>query len=292
MKSAIVAEGLVQRYGRRTVLDGLSMEVEEGAVYALVGANGAGKTTTIKTLLGLLPAVGGRAWVAGAESREEIGVVSEWLKLPLGMAAGEYLDYWRPFYGRWDGGLERELVKQFELPLERKLKELSRGMRMKALLVSVLAARPRVLMLDEPFSGLDAAVRDELIAGLLGRADEMTVLISSHDLAEIETFASHAGYLEDGRLKFSEEMGGLVSRFREVEVTVGAAPQLPAEWPATWLAGETAGAVVRFVDTAHEAGRLEAEVARLWPGARVVEARPMALRAIFVALARGRKQAA
>lgn len=299
MKSVIVAEGLVQRYGRHTVLDRLDLAVEEGAVYALVGANGAGKTTAIKTLLNLLPAAGGRASVLGVDTRRlgaverrEIGLVSESLKLPLGMAAGEYLEYWRPFYPRWDGGLEAELVKQFELPLERKLKELSRGMRMKALLVSVLAARPRVLMLDEPFSGLDALVRDELIAGLLGRAEEMTVLISSHDLAEIESFASHAGYLEDGRLKFSEEMGGLVSRFREVEVTLGATPVLPAQWPGTWLGVETAGAVVRFVDTAHEAERLAAEVARLFPGAKAVEARPMALRSIFVALARGRKQAA
>lgn len=299
MKGVIKSEGLVQRFGQHTVLNGLDLEVGEGAVYAFVGANGAGKTTTIKTLLNLLRPSGGRAWILGKDTRRlgaedfrEIGLVSEGLRLPLGMKVGEYLAYWRGFYPRWDAGVEAELVRQFELPLERGLKHLSRGMRMKALLVSVLAFRPRVLFLDEPFSGLDALVRDELIEALLGRAEEMTVFISSHDLAEIESFASHAGYLEDGRLKFSEEMASLVSRFREVEVTLGAAPVLPAQWPAAWLAAESAGAVVRFVDSEHDAMRTAAEVGRLFPGVKAVEARPMSLRAIFVALARGKKKAA
>lgn len=299
MTGVIAAEGLVQGFGRHRVLEGLDLAVPEGALYAFVGANGAGKTTTIKTLLNLLKPAGGRAEILGKDTRRlaaedfrEIGLVSEGLRLPLWMTAGEYLEYLKPFYPRWDAAVASELVKQFDLPLDRALKHLSRGMRMKAALVSVLAFRPRVLFLDEPFSGLDALVRDELIQALLGRAEEMTVFLSSHDLGEIESFASHAGYLEDGRLKFNEEMSSLVSRFREVEVTLGAVPLLPESWPAEWLQPETAGAVVRFIDTAHEAGRTAAEIRRVFPGATAVEARPMSLRAIFVALARGKKKAA
>ena len=112
------------------------------------------------------------------------------------MRVGAFLDYVRPFYPSWDRALEDELVRLFELPRERKLGNLSRGMRMKAVLASALAYRPKLIVLDEPFTGLDPLVRDELIQSLLDRSEESTILVSSHDLAEIESFASHIGYLE------------------------------------------------------------------------------------------------
>ena len=94
---------------------------------------------------------------------------------------------------------------------------------MKVALASVLAYRPSLIVLDEPFSGLDPLVRDELIEGLLERAPETTILLSSHDLAEIESFATHVGYLERGRLLFSDEMATLADRFREIEITLSRA---------------------------------------------------------------------
>ena len=112
--------------------------------------------------------------------------------------ASYYLDYLSNFYPTWDRDLAADLVRQLQLPPDRKLKHLSRGMRMKAALASSLAYRPKLIVLDEPFTGLDALVRDELIEGLLARAENTTILISSHDLAEIESFASHVGYLERG----------------------------------------------------------------------------------------------
>ncbi len=90
---------------------------------------------------------------------------------------------------------------------------------MKAAFASVLAYRPPILVLDEPFSGLDPLVRDELIEVLLDRAPETTIFLSSHDLAEIESFASYVGYLEEGKMLFSEELSLLTERFREVAVT-------------------------------------------------------------------------
>jgi ABC-type multidrug transport system ATPase subunit len=93
-------------------------------------------------------------------------------------------------------------------------------MKMKAAFASSLAYRPSLIILDEPFSGLDPLVRDELIEGLIERAPETTIFLSSHDLAEIESFSSHVGYLEQGRLLFSEEMSVLTGRFREVTVTL------------------------------------------------------------------------
>src|SRR3954462_447235 len=109
---------------------------------------------------------------------------------------------------------------QFDLPLKRRLRQRSRGMRMKAAFVSALAYRPKLIVMDEPFSGLDPLVRDELIRGMLERAEDSSMLISSHDLAEIETLGSHIGYIDHGRMLFAEEMNTLMARFRGVEVVL------------------------------------------------------------------------
>jgi ABC-2 type transport system ATP-binding protein len=165
-------------------------------------------------------------------------------------------------------------------------------MRRKAALASSLAYRPRLIVLDEPFTGLDALVRDELIEGVLGNADGATIFISSHDLAEIETFASHIGYLDRGRLHFSEEMASLVERFREIEITVAAPSPLPAPWPAAWVNAGQSAAVVRFVDTGFQQDRTMAEIRRLFGEVREISMTPMPLRAIFVALAKAGRKAA
>jgi ABC-2 type transport system ATP-binding protein len=141
------------------------------------------------------------------------------------------------------------------------------------------------VVLDEPFTGLDALVRDEFTRSLLERAEGTTILISSHDLADIENFASHVGYIEEGRLRFAEEMGTLAGRFRQVEIIFDAPPAVPAGWPAAWMRPETAGAVLRFIDSRFDAEGTPAEIRRAFPGARNVEFHAMTLREIFVALA-------
>jgi ABC-type multidrug transport system ATPase subunit len=118
------------------------------------------------------------------------------------------------------------------------------------------------------------------------RAQGATVLLSSQDLAEIETFTSHVGYLERGRLDFSEEMNSLVERFREVEVTFESLPPLPAEWPEDWMQPDTSTAVLRFVDTRFDRERTASEIRRLFGDVRDVSFNPMSLRSIFVALAK------
>ena len=120
---------------------------------------------------------------------------------------------------------------------------------MKAAFASSLAYRPNLIVLDEPFSGLDPLVRDEIIEGLLDRAPETTIFLSSHDLAEIESFASHVGYLEQGRILFSEEMSALSDRFREITITLRTPSPVPQNIPPTWLQVEAGDAVIRFVDS-------------------------------------------
>ncbi len=299
MSAMISTENLGRRFGRHTVLDAVDLTVEEGSIYGLVGPNGAGKTTTVRVLMNILEPTAGRAIVAGTESRrlgpaefQRIGYVSENQELPDWMTVDALMAYLRPFYPAWDDAWAGRLVDQFQLPRDRRLKHLSRGMRMKAALASSLAYRPALLVLDEPFTGLDPLVRDELVEGLLDGAQDMTILISSHDLAEIESFATHIGFLEGGRLRFSQSMSDLSARFREVEVTLDAPPALPREWPAAWLQPETAASVVRVVESHYDGQRTMADVRRVFGERARVSASPMTLRAIFVALARASRQAA
>ena len=299
MSVILRASGLSKRFGRTLGLDRLTFDVSEGSVYGLIGPNGAGKTTAIKTLMNIVDPTSGHAEVLGADSRRllprhfaRIGYVSENQEMPEWMAVEHLLAYLKPFYPTWDDRRARELLDRFELPRNRKLRQLSRGMRMKAVLVASLAYRPTLLVLDEPFSGLDALVRDELIEGLVESAEETTILISSHDLAEIESFATHFGYLDHGRLHFSEEMRTLTARFREVEVTMDAAPPLPVDWPSSWLNPDASAAVVRFVESRFDDERTVTDVRRLFGEAARIAIDPMPLRAIFVALARSSRQAA
>lgn len=282
---------LTRRFGKMEAVHGLTLAVPEGSVMALLGPNGAGKSTTIKMLMGLIEPTSGTARVLGVDSRKlgekekaQIGYVSENQQLPLWMTVRQFLDYCRPFYPTWDRELEKTLLAQFALPEDRKLKHLSRGMMMKAALLSSLAYRPKLLVLDEPFSGLDPLVRDEFIRGVLevSALGEWTVLVSSHDIDEVERLADHVAVLESGRLRLCEPTETLQGRFRRVEVT--GAPE-SATVVDGWLEWERAGALTKFIATNY-AGEATEEGWRLRFGDATVTATAMSLREIFLTLAR------
>ena len=293
MNQAIRTDGLAKKFRGVEALRDLNLVVPEGAVYALVGPNGAGKTTAIKILMNIFRATRGRAEVLGFDSTQlagqkfcAVGYVSENQDLPGWMRVRDLLEYLRPFYPSWDRSLEDDLVRQFDLPLSRKLRHLSRGMRMKAALASALAYHPKLIVLDEPFTGLDPLVRDELIQGLLERAEEATIFVSSHDLAEIESFASHVGYLEQGRLIFSEELPTLVDRFREVELTYDAPPALPQILPESWMQVGSSAGVIRFVETRFDPAETIAQVRSVLGDPKDATFDAMSLRSIFLAMAK------
>jgi ABC-2 type transport system ATP-binding protein len=324
MPAAIETQGLTKKYRKVSALNGLDLSVPEGAIYGLVGPNGAGKTTAIKILMNIVAPTNGRASVLGLDSRKvqgrafcSIGYVSENQKLPGWMRVGTFMAYMRGFYPTWDSALENNLLRQFDLPSDRKLKDLSRGMQMKAALASALAFRPKLIVLDEPFSGLDPLVRDELCAALQERSADATIFVSSHDLAEVETFANHIGYLDEGRLRFSEEMAALTARFREVEITFDSAassemsvatetvtprpvaPQAMATQsmangalPATWLHVNRSATSLRFVDSAFVDEHALAEFVKPLGTVSGVNVIPMSLRTIFLALAKASREVA
>ena len=288
----IRTQGLTKRFGAVSALLDVNLRVPEGAVFALLGPNGAGKTTAIRIILNIIRAGSGQAEVLGCDSRRlgpkelsRIGYVSENRELPDWMPVGGFLNYCRKFYPEWRDEEADELVRLFELPLNRRLRSLSRGMRMKAALASALAYRPRLLVLDEPFSGLDVVVREQLIECIAERTPECTVLIATHDLSEIESFATHVACLSDGRLLFAEELESLEARFREVEVVTGSTAQPLEGLPASWLNVKTSPGVIRFTHAHFDQGQFDAEIRQCWPTVQDVSVHAIPLRSIFVALA-------
>jgi ABC-2 type transport system ATP-binding protein len=284
-----------KRFGKRTALNSLNLAVPEGSVTAFLGPNGAGKTTAIKMLLGLHTPDGGEVRVLGHDSRrlpsrafEQIGYVSENQKQPLWMTVEQLLDYCRPLYPTWDRALEARLLKDFDLPLKQRLKHLSRGQLMKAALLSSLAYRPRLVVLDEPFSGLDPLARDEFIRGLLEltEGENWTVFISSHDIGEVERLCDRVAILHEGRLQLHESTAGLQERVRRVTLSLAEPVTALPEFPDTVILPEPSGRLLRYVDTAWDEGASPAAAVAAFPGAALEEAAPLTLREIFVAFSR------
>jgi len=289
---AIEVRQLSKKIGKTTILESIDLTVPRGAIVALVGHNGAGKTTLIKLLLNILRPTQGEAKVLGMMSSElrgeafqRIGYVSEKQELPEWMTVGELMDHLRPLYPRWD---DTELLQDLRLPLDRKIKHLSRGMRMKTALASTLAFGPELILMDEPFSGLDIAVRSDLIRSMLDgvQEGEVTILISSHDLDEVETFVTHVAFLDEGRLLFAESMDALLTRCREVTVTFeqDVAQQAVAKLAEGCIAAEASGAMLRFVDMHVNVADHQDAIRALMPDAVHVSSEGMNLRSIYLAL--------
>jgi len=295
MDTAIETDRLTRHFGKVEAVNDLTLSVPDGGVFALIGPNGAGKTTTIKLLMNLLQPTSGRSVLLGTPSRRldpatlrRVGYVSENQELPLWMTVRQLAAFCQPLYPTWDRALADELRRGFDLPPDRPLRVLSRGMRMKAALLCSLAYRPRVLVLDEPFAGLDPLIREDLVEGMLRLTEQehWTVFISSNDVDEVEPLADQVGFINNGRLRLAEPVSALLGRFRQIEVTLDSDDPLPASLPPAWLLPEAGSRLLRFVDSAWNEPETDRQIRRLFPTSRQVSSTPMSLKAIFVALAR------
>jgi ABC-type multidrug transport system ATPase subunit len=214
--------GLTKGFGfRKPVLSGLDFEIPRGAVYALMGRNGTGKTTLIRTCLGLYRRDGGNVAVFGRDPEREgtavlarVGLVPDALAVDEKMKVRELLAFASHFYSQWDQAHCYRLLARYDLPLEQKIRDLSRGMKTKVSLIMALAHRPDLLVLDDPTLGLDAVILEELVESLEEAAGEgATILIASHNYSELDRIATHAGFFKDGRVVLSSTVADLKTRF-------------------------------------------------------------------------------
>ena len=227
---------LRKRYGSVEALRGLNLQVPAGSIYGFLGKNGAGKTTTIKVLLGMARPSGGVVRVFGqaaddakasVEIRRRTGFVSEEKDLCEFMTVEEVIRFTAGFYPRWRRELERQFLSAFDLPLDRKVKTLSRGTRTTLALLLALCRRAELLVLDEPTSGLDPAATESVLQVLVGHAAEegTTVFFSSHQIAEVEQIADHVTIVDAGRAVVAGSLDDLRARYRRVQLVFdGAAP--------------------------------------------------------------------
>jgi len=177
-------------------------------------------------------------------------------------------------------------LERFQLPQERKINALSYGMRMKFSLTCALVFRPRLLIMDEPFSGIDTVVRDELTAALLEQAGETSVFISSHDLDEIEGLVSHIAFLQDGTLLFENSIEQINARFRGVRIIFEDPAVRPPSAPPSWLDLRCDANVLSFVEEDYSPSSLTDRLGALPGSIRHIEIAPQRLRPIIAALIR------
>lgn len=297
MNTPVIEAGNVSvRYGRRRAVDGVSLAVQPGTVYAILGRNGAGKSSLVRCILGQLQPDGGRVTLFGQDVWRErtrlmqrIGVVPEDADAPPAMRVDELARFSARLYARWQQGAFDERVRRFGVTPEARFGELSKGQKKQVSLALALAMSPDLLVLDDPTLGLDVVAKkslfEEVIADLADRG--ITVLVTTHDLAPVEAIADRVAILRDGRLVLDEEVEALKSRFRRLRFAAQpmtlASANLVAASLRQWGSSGTEAVVSNFDELALERFRAESNVAP--------EVSPMSLEEIFVAVA-GEKEGA
>jgi ABC-2 type transport system ATP-binding protein len=209
MSDPIVFDRVTRRFGEQEVLKELSLAVKQGEIYALLGRNGAGKTTALSILLGFLRPMSGEARLLGERSDEltdaarlNVGLVTEGAPMVGWMTVKEALAFEAGTRPNFDRKYAADTVARLSIPLEKKIKSLSKGMAAQLALVFAMAGDPKVLVLDDPAMGLDAVMRREFLEAmvdLLGR-EGRSVLFSSHILPDVERMADRVGILHGGRI--------------------------------------------------------------------------------------------
>ncbi len=230
---AIVIEGFTRRYGQRVAVDDVSLDVPRGSIFGLLGRNGAGKSTTIRALLNLLPPSAGCMTLLGLDSvkdalriRQRAAYVPEEPKYYDWMTVDEILAFNASFHESWDAAHAATLLKRLEVPRGRRLRELSLGTRAKVGLVMALGARPELLILDDPTSGLDAVVRQEFLETIIAnvQAEGGTVFFSSHLIHEMERVADRVAILDRGRVVANAPLDRLKAETRKLRAVYPEAP--------------------------------------------------------------------
>ena len=287
--AALEIRGLEKSFKGFT-LGPFDMTVPRGAIYALIGPNGAGKTTTFDLIFGIGAKKAGSITVLGLDHlKSEVAMKRQVAYVGPDMAFRSWprvrsvLRFVRGFHPTWDDEYCARLLDTFEISANGSPALLSFGSRTKLALVLALAWRPTMLMLDEPTVGLDPIAKQFVFSELLSIVEDgsRTVVISSHNLADMERFADRVGLLRHGRMSFEGDVGTLVDRFRMVDFTAASAPRLESR-PGVFVQQRDPDRWRALVD--REMAPIDVLVAK---GAQPLSESPVTLEDIFVGLGRG-----
>ena len=221
MNSALTVSGLTKRYEGFTLAD-ISFEVPQGTITGLIGENGAGKSTTLHSMLGLVHRDGGEISILGTpaeglqpEARENIGVVFDGTNFSEELTPKRLNKVLKGVYSSWDEGYFLALLNKLSLPVSKKIKSFSKGMKAKLSIAAAFAHHPKLLILDEATSGLDPVMRDDMLDMFLEfvQDEENSILLSSHITSDLEKVADHIIFLHEGRLIFSKPKDELLENY-------------------------------------------------------------------------------
>jgi len=288
--TAIRAANVTIRYGKRTAVDDVTLDVAPGSVYALLGRNGAGKSSLVRALTGQLrpnrgnlEVLGNDVWSGRRSLMDRVGIVSEEPDAPPEMRVRDLAWFSSRLYSRWQQSSFNERLARFGIRQDARMSELSKGQKKQVTLALALAMSPEVVILDDPTLGLDVVARKALFEEVIAHMADfgITVLITTHDLAPVEAVADRVGILRDGKLVLDEEIDTLKSRFRRLRfasqpVALSTA-NLIAATVRQWGSG-TEAVISNYDDLAFERFRDTAQL-------HAVDVAPMSLEEIFIAVA-------
>ncbi len=226
MTGLIHARGLHKQFGRHEVLKDIHLDIQGGEIVGLIGPNGAGKTTLLKSILGLAP-VDGNLEVLGlnpvarrAELMQKVSFIADTATLPSWMKVGEAIDFMNSLHPRFSEQKARDYLVNTNIPMDKKISQLSKGMITKTHLSLVMAIDSELLVLDEPTLGLDIVKRKEFYQQLLGDYfdDEKTILITTHQVEEVEHILTRAVFIDDGQIVLDESIEDINTRYCELHV--------------------------------------------------------------------------
>ena len=234
---AINVSHLCKSYDGHKAVDDLSFHVYAGEIFGLLGPNGAGKSTTLRLLMGMISPDAGEIRVLGHEiprdqaaAKRDIGYVSAEMRLLPHATLGWHMEFVKSIYPEWDGGYAAALVKRFNLRPEQNARSLSLGEHVKAVLLLALARRPRLLILDEPTTGLDPVARHEVISEFMDvlHDDNRSILFSSHNTVDVERISDRITFIDRGRVVDSQNKEDFLDRWRRIHVQLPPGAALPA----------------------------------------------------------------
>lgn len=222
--NAIEVKNLRKEYKDFTLND-ISFSLPTGYIMGFVGQNGAGKTTTIRLMLNMTNQAGGEISLLGMDNlrdeqriKQDVGVVMDEIYFVNNWSVREVEQALKPFYDHWNSALYSQYTQQFRLPLDKKVKDLSRGMKMKLMLAVAMSHEAKLLILDEPTSGLDPVARDELLQILRDYIDEeKSILLSTNDTTDLERIADYITLIDNGNIFYSGTKDDLIDSYRIVK---------------------------------------------------------------------------